>query len=52
LTGDTPETTTQVAGTSLAVDQSGTFAACTRLAPGSVAGTAYRTDFIIVSEIE
>jgi len=42
----------QIAGTSLAVDQSGTFQVCTRLAAGSVAGTAYRTDFIVITEIE
>ena len=40
--------TAQIAGTSLAVDQSGTFSVCTRLSAGSVAGTAYRTDFIVV----
>jgi hypothetical protein len=48
----TPEEPIQVAGTSLAVDQSGTFEVCARLSAGSVAGTAYRTDFIIVSEIQ
>jgi hypothetical protein len=48
--GDSPDTTFQVAGTSLAVDQSGSFQVCTRLSPGSVAGTAYRTDFIVINE--
>jgi hypothetical protein len=40
-----------VAGTSLTVDQSGTFQVCAPLSAGSVAGTAYRTDFIIVTEV-
>jgi len=47
-----PETPVQIAGTSLAVDQSGIFSVCTGLAYGSVAGTAYRTDFIVASEIK
>ncbi len=42
----------QVAGTSLAVDQSGAFSVCTNLSYGSVAGTAYRTDFIVIDELE
>jgi hypothetical protein len=48
---DGSETTIQVAGTSLTVDQSGSFHVCTRLAPGAVTGTAYRTDFIVVNEL-
>lgn len=48
---ETTPGTAQIAGTSLAVDQSGTFEACTRLAAGSVAGTAYRADFIVVTEL-
>lgn len=50
--GALPADTTQLAGTSLAVDQSGSFSVCTRLAAGSVAGTAYRTSFIVINEIE
>lgn len=46
------EASPQTAGTSLAVDESGTFHACTRLAPGSVVDTSYRTQFIVVSEIQ
>ena len=46
------EETVQVAGTSLAVGESGSFRVCAPLAAGSVAGTAYRTDFIVVSEVE
>ena len=46
------EGTVQVVGTSLAVDQSGSFWVCAQLAAGSVAGTAYRTDFIVSSKIE
>jgi hypothetical protein len=42
----------QVAGTSLAVDQSGSFSVCTRVPYGAVAATAYTTDYIVVSEIE
>jgi hypothetical protein len=52
VTGGTKEDPIPIAGTSLAVDESGTFAACTGLAFGAVAGTSYRTDFIIISEIE
>ncbi len=51
-TTTTTEEPIQIAGTSLAVDESGTFSVCTRLGFGSVAGTAYRTDFIVISEIE
>ena len=43
-----PRRRVQIAGTSLAVDQSGSFSVCARLSAGSVAGTAYRTDFIVV----
>jgi len=46
------EGTVQTAGTSLAVDESGTFSVCTGLEAGSVAGTTYRTDFIVVNEIK
>lgn len=49
---DTTEEPIQIAGTSLVVDQSGTFEVCTGLAFGSVAGTAYRTDFTVIQEIE
>lgn len=49
---ETTEATSQAAGTSLDVDESGTFHACTRLGAGSVSGTAYRTDFIVISEIK
>lgn len=52
VTVGTEEEPAQLAGTSLAVDESGTFSACTQQAYGSVAGTAYRTDYIIVNEIE
>jgi len=53
-TETTPATegTAQVAGTSLAVDESGNFQVCTRLAPGSVGSTAYRTDFVVINEAE
>jgi len=56
-TSSSSTTTTTVkpiptAGTSLAVDQSGTFEVCTRLPFGDVAGTAYRTDFIVTVEIK
>lgn len=47
-----PEPPIQIAGTSLIVDQSGTFAVCTRLSFGAVADTAYRTDFIIIDKTE
>lgn len=49
---ETAEATIQISGTSLAVDQSGTFSVCTRLAAGSVTGTASRFDFIVIEEIE
>lgn len=49
---ETTAATAQISGTSLAVDQSGTFSVCAPLSPGAVAGTAYRTDFIIVNEVE
>ena len=49
---DPPAAPIQIAGTSLTVDQSGTFHACTTLPAGSVAGTAYRTDFIVITEIK
>ena len=32
--------------------QSGTFSVCTDLSAGSVAGTAYRTDFIVIDVAE
>lgn len=55
-TTDTDTTPTlqpvQTAGTSLAVDEAGTFAVCAPLSFGSVAGTAYRTSFIILSAID
>jgi hypothetical protein len=50
--GATPAETTSSAGTSLAVDESGTFSVCTGLSAGSVVSTAYRTDFIIIEEAE
>ena len=40
------------AGTSLIVDQSGTFEACAPLSFGSVASTTYRTDFIVITELK
>lgn len=46
------EETVQIVGTSLAVEQSGSFSVCARQSAGSVAGTAYRTDFIVTSELE
>ena len=39
-------------GTSLVLDQSGNFSICTRLSAGSVAGTAYRTNFTVIDKIE
>jgi hypothetical protein len=51
VTGATPEDNVQIAGTKLDVDQSGSFEVCTRLGFGSVAGTAYRTDFTIIEEV-
>lgn len=51
-TPEDPEATVTVAGTSLIVDQLGSFEVCTRQAYGSVAGTAHRTDFNIVEVIE
>ena len=51
VTGATPEESTTVAGTFLAVDQAGSFEVCTNQAFGSVAATTYRTDFIVVGEI-
>lgn len=58
-TGTTTTTTTtttvdpvETAGTSLAVEEAGTFEVCTQLSVGSVAGTAYRTSFIILGAIQ
>jgi hypothetical protein len=39
-------------GTSLVLDQSGSFSVCTQLSAGSVAGTAYRTNFTVIDKIE
>jgi len=54
VTEVTPATETEpavmAAGTSLTVDQSGTFSVCARVSVGAVAGTAYRTDFIVIDE--
>jgi len=52
VTTGAEEDAVQIAGTSLAVDQSGTFSVCTNLGYGSVAGTAYRTDFIVIDELQ
>jgi len=52
VTGATSEETVKIAGTSLAVDESGTFSVCTGLPVGSVAGTAYRTDFIVIDVLK
>jgi hypothetical protein len=41
-----------IASTSLAVDQSGTFGVCAPLPHGSVARTEYRSDFIIIEVSE
>ena len=39
-------------GTSLDLDKSGSFAVCSRLSAGSVAGTAYRTNFTVPVNVE
>ena len=52
ITGGTPEDPNTNAGTSLTVGQSGTFAVCANLSAGSVAGTAYRTDFIVLDVLK
>jgi hypothetical protein len=46
----TEEGALEVAGTSLAVDQSGSFEVCAQV--GSVAGTTYSTDFTIITETQ
>ena len=52
VAGGTPEDPGQIAGTSLVVDQSGTFSVCTRQPFGSVADTAYRTQFIVLDTLK
>jgi len=52
VAGATEEDAVSIAGTSLAVDQSGTFSVCTNLSAGSVAKIAYRTDFIVIDVAE
>ena len=52
VSGGTPTDPIVVAGTSLAVDESGSFSVCTNVPSGSVTGTAYSTDFIVVNEIQ
>jgi hypothetical protein len=49
--GTTPEEPIQTAGTSLTVDQAGTFAACSGVPAGAIAATSYRTDFLVISEL-
>jgi hypothetical protein len=51
VTGATPEDTVSLAGTSLLVDQTGSFSVCTNLGAGAVVGTRYRTDFILIEEV-
>ncbi len=50
-TTEPPEESVQIAGTSLAVDETGTFEVCAPLNAGSVAGTAYRTSFIVLEKL-
>jgi hypothetical protein len=56
ITEITPATETQPAvssaGTSLTVDQSGSFAVCTGQPFEAVASATYRTDFIVIDEIK
>ena len=52
VTGATSKDTVSTAGTSLAVDESGTFSVCSSLPAGSVARATYRTDFIVIEVVK